>query len=221
MWDCQCSCGTYCTIIGSQLREGTTQSCGCLHKEKMQKINTTHYVGEQINFLTIIEKVYDENNCIKWKCKCNLCGNTRILSAQELKPSKAYLSCGCLKSYAEIKINNILKENKIHFKKEQSFNDLLSQNNCPLRYDFAIYNNSRIIGLIEYQGEQHFKPILNFGGQENFQKLQLHDKLKYEYAIKHNIPILYLTKNDDLESSLNQFLKVIFKNTVKEDIECG
>ena len=109
MWDCLCDCGNYCTVKGATLRDGKTQSCGCLHREKMQKINTTHYIGEQINFLTIIDKIYDENHSIKWKCQCAICGNTRLLTAQELKPSKAYLSCGCIKSYAEVKIYNFLK----------------------------------------------------------------------------------------------------------------
>lgn len=211
MWECQCECGNQCIVKGIDLRKGKTQSCGCLHKETMQAINTTHYIGEKINFLTIIEKLYDENHTIKWKCKCELCGNIRILSAQELKPSKAYLSCGCLKSYNEIKINNFLKEKNISFKKEQSFNDLLSQNNYPLRYDFALYKENKIIGLIEYQGEQHFKPIPKFGGQNAFQKLQEHDQLKYEYAQNHCIPILYLTKEDNLKEKIDIFLNSILE----------
>ena len=67
------------------------------------------------------------------------------------------LSCGCLRSsYGEILIKNILINNQIDFKKEYSFNDLLSEKNIPLRFDFAIFKDGKLSHLIEYDGEQHF-----------------------------------------------------------------
>ena len=33
-WKCQCECGNIVSTIGSHLRDGTTQSCGCLMKER-------------------------------------------------------------------------------------------------------------------------------------------------------------------------------------------
>ena len=39
-WDCKCLCGNTCTIKGSQLTSGKTQSCGCLHKEQLISRNT-------------------------------------------------------------------------------------------------------------------------------------------------------------------------------------
>lgn len=32
-WMCQCDCGTKTVVMGKLLRNGNTQSCGCLHKE--------------------------------------------------------------------------------------------------------------------------------------------------------------------------------------------
>ena len=37
-WECQCDCGNISKVISSQLRNGHTKSCGCLHKDKI----TTH-----------------------------------------------------------------------------------------------------------------------------------------------------------------------------------
>lgn len=34
-WICQCSCGNIKSIQHSNLVSGLTQSCGCLHKEKI------------------------------------------------------------------------------------------------------------------------------------------------------------------------------------------
>lgn len=34
-WSCRCECGTLGAVCGSELRRGTSQSCGCLHAEKL------------------------------------------------------------------------------------------------------------------------------------------------------------------------------------------
>jgi hypothetical protein len=33
MWECVCECGNTTTVMGSSLRRGLTQSCGCLNRE--------------------------------------------------------------------------------------------------------------------------------------------------------------------------------------------
>lgn len=32
-WECQCSCGTIVSVVGQNLRNKHTKSCGCLHRE--------------------------------------------------------------------------------------------------------------------------------------------------------------------------------------------
>lgn len=39
-WKCMCECGNEIVTTGKRLRNGTTKSCGCLHKEKFN--NKTH-----------------------------------------------------------------------------------------------------------------------------------------------------------------------------------
>lgn len=41
-WLCVCDCGGSKEILSSNLVRGLTQSCGCLHKETIRKINLTH-----------------------------------------------------------------------------------------------------------------------------------------------------------------------------------
>ena len=33
MWLCNCECGTERAVVGHQLKNGVSKSCGCLHKE--------------------------------------------------------------------------------------------------------------------------------------------------------------------------------------------
>jgi 5-methylcytosine-specific restriction endonuclease McrA len=42
MWRCQCDCGNYHNVSGTQLRSGVVQSCGCFRIEQQKKAVTTH-----------------------------------------------------------------------------------------------------------------------------------------------------------------------------------
>lgn len=42
MWKCRCECGNEVIVMGSHLKSGHTQSCGCLSREITSKINKTH-----------------------------------------------------------------------------------------------------------------------------------------------------------------------------------
>ncbi len=41
-WKCHCKCGTIRTVRWAGLRKGTSQSCGCLHREKTAEQNRSH-----------------------------------------------------------------------------------------------------------------------------------------------------------------------------------
>lgn len=41
-WECECSCGTTAVVTGRNLTGGTTQSCGCLHREEMSALFRKH-----------------------------------------------------------------------------------------------------------------------------------------------------------------------------------
>ena len=38
-WLCRCDCGNEVVVLGGSLRSGITKSCGCLHRESIQRIN--------------------------------------------------------------------------------------------------------------------------------------------------------------------------------------
>lgn len=86
-----------------------------------------------------------------YNCQCD-CG--KICQVQH-----SYLaygdttSCGCIRSKGEFITRQTLQENKITFAQEYSFPDL--KDIYELRFDFALFKDNKLIGLIEVQGEQH------------------------------------------------------------------
>jgi hypothetical protein len=41
-WICQCDCGNLVSVLGRQLRNGHTKSCGCLQRERTANANRRH-----------------------------------------------------------------------------------------------------------------------------------------------------------------------------------
>lgn len=41
MWRCVCDCGNETVVIGNNLRQGATRSCGCFRREKRRKYPQT------------------------------------------------------------------------------------------------------------------------------------------------------------------------------------
>ena len=88
----------------------------------------------------------------------------------------------------------ILEQRHINYRVEYSFNDLYGVNGGLLSYDFAVFdNNNTLKYLIECQGKQHYSPVKNFGGTEQFAVQKEHDKRKREYAEKHNIKLVEIS----------------------------
>lgn len=88
----------------------------------------------------------------------------------------------CKSSRGEVKIENFLIRNKIKYKSQFKVNE-------KTRHRFDFYLPERNL-LIEYDGEQHFKSIDFWGGDENLKKIQKNDKLKNKMAEDNNFKLL-------------------------------
>ena len=191
-WLCKCDCGNYCEVAGDALRQGQTQSCGCLIKERSREANLKNIAGQKFGKLTVLEideQISAEKGRVFWKCQCD-CGKiTSIYSSNLINGITK--SCGCIRSsYGEEQIEKILIENNINYCKEYTFSDLHT-NNVPLRFDFAIFNKQhQLIQLIEYDGKQHYIPIEKFGGEKAFNHMKLNDERKNKYCKEHNIKLV-------------------------------
>ena len=42
LWKCRCECGNECVVSSDALRKQRTQSCGCLHRDRVRECKTIH-----------------------------------------------------------------------------------------------------------------------------------------------------------------------------------
>ena len=105
----------------------------------------------------------------------------------------------CKNSYLENEISILLKENKIIYEQEKTFEWLRDKGRLYLDFYLPDYNI-----LIEYNGQQHFK--ISFGQDENkLIKQKEYGKIKNEWCIKNNITLIripYYKKFSNLEELL-------------------
>ena len=98
----------------------------------------------------------------------------------------------CFESKGEKSINEVLKKYNINYIPNNRFKDCTGLPNkkgfCyELKYDFFIPDKNMII---EFDGEQHFKPISSMRGESGFDKNQKYDKIKNDYCEKNGIKLI-------------------------------
>ena len=157
-----------------------------------------------------------------YRCKCYLCGKEKEVNSSQffINPpteygynayngyySGAYCACHKISSFQWI-VNKILKENDIPYQVEVSFPDLYGVGNTNLlKYDFSVLNKDGTIKcLIECQGEQHYKPVDEFGGKVQFEIQKKNDERKRKYAAEHGIPLLEIPYKNKKYENVGKFL---------------
>ena len=169
------------------------------------------------------QKLYGAITVYKqYRCKCYLCGKEITTTCDKfgIYPpteygatayygywSRLYCDCHPISSFQWI-VNKLLIENNIPYRVEVSFPDLLGiAGRNQLRYDFAVYNkDGSISSLIECQGEQHYKPVEEFGGSNQYEAQIKNDMLKREYAQNHNLKLIEISYRDKRYERVQQIL---------------
>ena len=99
-------------------------------------------------------------------------------------------SCGCIVSWHESQIAKMLENLNFTFSQQYYCNDLIMKDTgYYLYYDFAIFNQNKLLYLIEYDGKQHFdKDAAHWGHNEaDFNRNREKDLLKNKYCFDNNI----------------------------------
>ena len=183
------------------------KGCGChkcsnktrrTHYEFVEELKKIHPNIEIQNRFTIVHSPV--------KCLCIKCKNEFYSLSTNLL--KGHGCSVCASSKGEERISMYLRNKYIKYKPQKYFKDLFGVGGGYLKYDFYIPDYNL---LIEYNGEQHYKPINIFGGEEKFKIQQEHDKRKRKYA--ENNGFLFLEIGywdfDNIENILNKYLKEV------------
>ena len=189
---CKCDCGNDYIGIKSDIVTGHTKSCGCLQSENTSIANTKDWTGHiaDCGVEFIRQDHMNKKGQWIWECKCGICDNIFYELPARINSGHT-TSCGCrIQSFGESYIKSLLVDYNIDFKPQYTFNDCKSV--YVLRFDFGVLYNNKLLGLIEYDGKQHFEPIDFFGGEDGFRKTQERDKIKNVYCQTRNIPLLRL-----------------------------
>lgn len=203
-WFCKCHrCEKVYSVSRDGLVSGKSSCCNHCKGEKIRNkaqergLNVWHK-GDRFGMLEILESAGIKGNHSYVKCKCD-CGNVINVRVEHLRGNHhgRTISCGCAsQSSGEIKITQLLEQSNIEFQAQYRIKNF----NLSSPFDFAIFNNGVLLGLIEYDGEQHFESIEFFGGEEKLKLQQERDERKNKWCKENNIRLIRIpyTEYDNL-----------------------
>lgn len=197
IWSGVCECGNRCESSSSDFIRGRCTSCGCDKYSSMILDLSNMRFG---NLVAIEPYGYNDSRKKRlWKCLCD-CGNETIVTTSDLTTGNT-MSCGCKNlSHGEVCVQKYLEDNNIYYIPQKRFDDC--RNKLPLPFDFYLpdYN-----ACIEYQGEQHYRAVEHFGGEDAFIIRKRNDKIKLKYCQQHKINLIIIPYNKNIEEELNYF----------------
>lgn len=127
---------------------------------------------------------------VKIACICQKCGAEFLLRPDHILRG---IGCGkCTVSIGENRIKDALDSHGIQFIPQYFFDDC-KMNNRVMPFDFFIPD---LDTAIEFDGEQHFKPVDHFGGEENLEITQKRDRFKTDYCKRNNINLIRIPYTD-------------------------
>jgi hypothetical protein len=161
------------------------------HDQFIEEINKVHMGSIEVlgDYKTSKDRI---------EVKCRQCENVWFPVARRLK----HRGCSnCISSKGEKKIECILKENFIHYKSQYSFFDL-----PRMKFDFAIFTDNGLSHIVEYDGQQHFKPVKAWGGLKRYEKQLENDGVKNKYCKENDIRLVRIPYTKFKEIALEMLL---------------
>lgn len=184
--------------------------------EALESVPTPYYnQRHQKKYRDII--VYKE-----YRCKCYLCGKERMVTCDKfgIYPptpygyraydgywSEVYCDCHKISSFQWI-VNDILMKHDVEYRVEASVDGLYGiDSKTKLCFDFAVYKGGQLFAFLECQGEQHYKPVEEFGGERRFAIQQRNDEEKRKYTTEKNIKLIEISYKDKNYKTVETILK--------------
>lgn len=200
--DCKCRAGHLCKVIPTAINQGQGMCIVCAKKDskdcerRFRAIITDVWNGKVVGKYT---------NCMEYVDL--ICSNGHACRQTPAKVNYGVSIClQCRSSMGEKRVHFYLKQLGIEFKDQHRF-----ESHPKRPYDFLIKPNI----IIEFDGEQHFRPIEVFGGEDAFNKRRQLDIEKTKEAFKQNHRLIRIhhswlraSKNEQIE-----FLKQSLQST--------
>lgn len=186
--------------------EGILKGCGCCEcgNEKIRNKKTKSYD----EYIVQLKELNPNIICIgEYKNSTTKVLHRCLLDDFEWEavPSQILAGRGCPKcseSHGERTIALWLENNNITYSRQKIFDGCKDKKYLPFDFYLTDYNIA-----IEYDGEQHYRPVAFFGGIDGFNIRKRHDKIKTTYCADNDIRLLrvpfYLENIDEV---LNNFL---------------
>mgnify|MGYP004496059065 FL=1 len=139
--------------------------------------------------------------------KHNICNHEFTRASWNIKDNGLKCpSCYPLDSAGELNIENYLKSKNILYQKQKRFKGCKNKKTLPFDFYLPQYNC-----CIEFDGEQHFKPVEHLGGEKHYNNTVINDEIKNEFCRKNNILLLRVPfyKINDVNDIIENFLNNI------------
>ena len=117
-------------------------------------------------------------------------------------PEEHINGCGCpicKESRGEREVRQYLEKNNIKYIPQHKFSGC--RHKLELPFDFYLPD---LNVTIEYQGEQHFKPVKIFGGDSMFKIRKIRDKIKSDYCLNNQIKLISIPYTENVSIMLTE-----------------
>lgn len=173
-------------VILKKTNEQFIKESNIIHDDKYSYINTNYI-----------------NNQTKIIITCKLHGDFEQIPTSHLSGA----GCpNCIESRGEKAIYKYLDKNNISYYRQHKFEGCRNIRQLP--FDFYIPSKRLII---EFDGKQHYEPMVFFGGVEAYERLKVNDNIKNEYCEDNYIDLVRI-RYDSIDNIVS-ILDGIFKKT--------
>lgn len=198
----------------ANIKSGNTGGCGCTRHQYTHHIDLT---GLNFEFCHVNKRIADAiqpsgGSRVMYECTC-VCNTIYSDWANTIMHGRSNCGCKRIISKGEETIKQWLNNHNVIYISGYWFDDLRGRRNMPYYFDFALFDdNYNLLGLIEYQGEQHF-----FEDDNEFGKYQreVSDPAKKKYCKSNNIRLFEITYNENTIDKCNYIYNLLYHdNTV-------
>lgn len=168
-------------------------------KKYCKEMNFT-YVETYRKSCGIKERIYFKYICNHHKDKG--VQEMRVDAIGRIKSPCTYCNSGNNCYWGEILTMEYLKSNDIDYYTQYRFDDCIYKQ--YLYFDFYLPDKNV---CIEYNGQQHYKPVSWFGGEDKFELQQIRDNIKRQYCKDNGIKLIEIPYTYNTKEKIEAYLK--------------